>query len=209
MRKVIVLVVAFAFVAGSGFGQSPGPGPSAGFGHSTLSFRSTEWLGLSTGMVGSAGQIQTVNGVAKGPWFLGVGAGVDYYRFRSVPLFLSVTRDLAVGKRNWLFLYLAGGTNLPWYKRPAGSLITPGGGEATSVFHSGQYWSGGVGYLWKLGDHSKKAVLVSAGYTVKKLSEDQTEVAGCPIGDICMMPATPVVYEYLCRTYQFMIGFRF
>ena len=46
---------------------------SVGFGQSRVQFRSTEWVGLSSGQVGSAGQVQTVNGVAKGPWFVGVG----------------------------------------------------------------------------------------------------------------------------------------
>jgi hypothetical protein len=198
MRKTIGLVAMLALWAGIALGQNP------------VRFRSTETFGLSSGSAGSYFQLQSVNGVSRGLWFAGLGAGVDYYRFRSVPLFLSVTRDLAVDKRDWLFLYLDGGTNLPWYKRPAGSLITPEG-AATSVFHSGEYWSGGLGYLWKLGEHSNKAVLLSVGYTVKKLSEDQTALTpGCPLAGFCpVTPASTVVYEYLCRAYQLMIGFRF
>lgn len=198
MRKAIGLVTALALWTGVAPGQNP------------IRFRSTETIGLSSGSAGNCFQLQTVNGVFQGPWFVGLGAGLDYYRFRSVPLFLSVTRDLAIGKRDWLFLYFDGGTNLPWYKRPAGSLITPEG-AATSVFRSGEYWSGGVGYLWKLGDHSKEAVVLSAGYTVKKLREDQTaEGAGCPLAGGCpVTPASTFVYEYLCRAYQLMIGFRF
>jgi hypothetical protein len=198
MRKAIGLVAALALWAGGCLGQNP------------IQLRSTETSGLSSGSAGSYFQLQSVNGVSKGPWFAGLGAGLDYYRFRSVPLFLSVTRDLAVGKRNWFVLYLDGGTNLPWYKRRAGSLVTPEG-AASSVFHSGEYWSGGVGYLWKLGEHSKKAVLLSAGYTVKKLTEDQTaQDPGCPLAGNCPgTPASSVVYEYLCRAYQLMIGFRF
>ena len=177
-----------------------------GFGQSRVQFRSTEWVGLSSGQVGSAGQVQTVNGVAKGPWFVGVGAGLDYYRFRSVPLFLSVTRDLAIGKRDWLFLYLDGGTNVPWYTRN----ITPEDNITSSAFHGGEYWSGGFGYLWKLGDHSSKAVLFSAGYTVKKLREDETQTFDCPPGVPCPLTTSQrAVFEYLCRAYQFMIGFRF
>jgi hypothetical protein len=206
MKKVIVLAVAFAFVAGSGFGQSTGPGPSTGFAHSPLFFRSTEWLGLSAGQVGSSGQVQTVNGVAKGPWFVGVGAGVDYYRFRSVPLFLSVTRDISLGKRDWLFLYVDGGANVPWYTRNLAADRNPYSSPISSTFHGGEYWSGGLGYLWKLGDHTSKAVLFSAGYTVKKLSENQVESnsPGCMVAS-CNL----VYYEYLNRMYQFMIGFRF
>src|SRR5580658_3238373 len=197
MRKAIGLAAILALWAGAGLGQNP------------IKFRSTETVGLSSGSAGNCLQVQTVNGVFQGPWFVGLGAGLDYYRFRSVPLFLSVTRDLAVGKRDWLFLYVDGGTNLPWYKRPAGSLITPGGGF-NSVFHSGEYWSGGLGYLWKLSDHSKKAVLLSVGYTVKRLREDQTMAENCPLAGGCPITApSTAVFEYLCRAYQVMIGFRF
>jgi hypothetical protein len=194
MRKTIVFVVC-VLAASAALGQSP------------IRFRSVESLGLASGSSGNYFQLQTVNGVSKGPWFGGLGAGVDYYRFRSVPLFLSVTRDIAIGKRDWLFLYLDGGTNLPWYKQP----ITAQDDFNSSVFHGGEYWSGGLGYLWKLGDHTSKAVLISVGYTVKKLKEDQTQVIyGCPpFGPCPMTEPGPVVYEYLCRAYQFMVGFRF
>jgi hypothetical protein len=199
MRKA-VLLAACVFVAGVGLGQG------TGFAQSRVQFRSTEWVGLSVGEVGSAGQTQTVDGVSKGPWFLGVGAGLDYYRFRSVPLFVSVTRDIALGKRDWLFLYLDGGTNFPWYKRPE----TPENSYTSDAFHRGEYWSGGLGYLWKLGDHTSKAVLFSAGYTVKKLTEDETVTSDCCCGVPCPMTLpSPEVYEYLNRMYQFMIGFRF
>jgi hypothetical protein len=206
MKKAISLA-ACVFVAGAGFGQGTGfaqgagSGQSTGFAQSPVQLRSTEWVGISAGQVGSAGQIQTVNGVSKGPWFVGVGAGLDYYRFRSVPLFLSVTRDIALGKRDWLFLYVDGGTNLPWYKRPE----TTENNYVSDAFHGGEYWSGGLGYLWKLGDHTSKAVLLSAGYTVKKLTEDETVVGGC-YGMNCNVAER---FEYLNRMYLFMIGFRF
>jgi hypothetical protein len=200
MTKKIMVLAVCVFVAGAGFAQS------AGFAQGRVQFRSTEWVGLSSGEAGSAGQIQTVNGISKGPWFVGVGAGVDYYRYRSVPLFLSVTRDLAIGKRDLLFLYLDGGTNVPWYTRTS----TPEDYFTSDGFHAGEYWSGGLGYLWKLGDHTSKAVLFSVGYTVKKLSEDQTTPSDCCCGIPCPMTLPgPVVYEYLNRMYQFMVGFRF
>jgi hypothetical protein len=195
MIKKIALTMVFAWVAAIVYGQAP------------VKFRSTEWLGFSSGEVGSAGQVQTVNGVSKGPWFLGLGGGVDYYRFRSVPLFLSVTRDISLGKRDWLFLYLDGGINEPWYKRPASTDDS----YSSSSFHSGGYYSGGVGYLWKLGAKTSKALLFTAGYTVKKLKEDQFgSMINCGNGIPCPLeyPET-VVYEYLCRAYQFMVGFRF
>jgi hypothetical protein len=193
--KRLVLLAAFAGMAAAGQGQTP------------LKFRSMEWLGLSAGEVGSAGFVQTVNGVAKGPWFLGAGAGVDYYRFRSVALFGAVTRDIAIGKKDWLLLNFDGGTNVPWYTPP--NLLNPGNPVISDVFHGGEYWSGGVGYLWKLGAHTNNAVLFSVGYTVKKMSEHQVvETHSTPIAPPADNNLT-YDYTYLNRMYQFMVGFRF
>ncbi|HEV3412518.1 MAG TPA: hypothetical protein VG101_08565 [Puia sp.] len=192
MRKAIVVAAILTWLTGAAFGQGP------------LKFRSTEWLGLSNGQAGSGFQLQTVNGVAKGPWFAGVGAGIDYYRFRSVPLFLSVTRDIALGKKDWLFVYVDGGKNVAWYTPPAVSADS----YLSDVFQGGVYWSGGLGYLWKLGEHSSKAIQFSAGYTMKRLSEEQS--GGCPISAICMPGyASIVTYKYLLQAIHFMAGFRF
>jgi hypothetical protein len=187
MRSAGILVV-FVLAANLGYGQRP------------LTFRSTEWLGLSTGQAGGACILETVNGVAWGPWFTGLGASVDFYRFRSVPLFLSVTRDISLGRRDGLYWYADGGTNVPWYSRP-----NTGENNAivSSTFHGGAYWGGGMGYLCKLGSHQRQALLFSAGYAVKKLSETQVTASTCAPLD-CNM----VRYEYLNRMFQFMIGFR-
>ncbi len=188
MRKALVIGVLGIMIAGRGIAQN------------RFKFRSTEWLGLSTGQVGGTGAIQTVNGMAWGPWFAGVGAGVDYYRLRSVPLFLSLTRDIALGKNNWLYLFADGGKNVPWH----GSSTEQRDEFEISNFGGGGYWAGGVGYLWGLGGHTSKAVLISAGYTVKKQSEDQRATIFCPL------EGCPLVhYAYLNQYYLFMIGFRF
>jgi hypothetical protein len=192
MTKAIVLAVIFILTTRVGFGQN------------RLTFRSTEWLGLSAGEAGNAVAVQTVNGLTKGPWFAGVGAGIDYYRFRSAPLFLSVTRDIAVGKKDWLFLYVDGGANVAWYK-PAPIEGYAGGSD---VFHGGSYWNGGLGYVWKLGEHTGKAIQFTAGYVVKRMKEDQ--LLGCPIGVLCDPGyPRPIEYDYLLRAFQFMAGFRF
>lgn len=187
MRSASILAV-ILFVANLGYGQRP------------LQFHSTEWLGLSTGQAGGAIILKTVNGVAWRSWFAGLGASVDYYRFRSVPLFVSVSRDIALGRKDGLYLYAEGGTNAPWYTRP-------GTGEnnaiISSTFHGGAYWGGGIGYLWKLGNQTRQAIVISAGYAEKKLSENQVTASTCAPLD-CNMAR----YEYLNRMFQFMIGFR-
>lgn len=175
------------------------------FGQSAWKFRSDNYAGLAAGELGSYGQVQTVNGLYRGPWFLGLGAGLDYYRFRSIPLFLSVTRDLpAFSKRSGLFVHLDGGIDLPWYKRPLAPYEW-----ISSTFHSGSYWSAGLGYKWRLSDHTDKALLLSAGYSMKKLREDQTTQSGCLNPGVCDITTQTYVYEYMNHTLQFAVGFQF
>lgn len=194
MRKRILLAVACTLLC-----------MTVCFGQPAWKFRSDNYAGLAAGELGSYGHVQTVNGLYKGPWFLGLGAALDYYRFRSIPLFLSVTRDLpAFTKGGGLFVHLDGGIDLPWYKRP----FVPYE-RFSSTFHSGSYWSAGLGYKWRLSDHTDKALLLSAGYNMKKLKEDQPTQWGCLNPGICTVNTQTYVYEYLNRTFLFAVGFRF
>ena len=75
-----------------------------------------------------------------------------------------------------------GARNVPWYKRSEtlGLGLYPG---PPMPFMAENIGAAGLGYLWKLGDHSRKAVLLSAGYTVKKLSEIETVANSCMLLD--------------------------
>jgi hypothetical protein len=203
IRRRVVLIIGFAFCELFCSAQ-------------TWTYRSDNYVGLSAGEWGNYGLLQTVHGVYNGPWFIGAGAGLDNYRFRSVPLFLSVTRDLPVGpraagiKRGGLFVDLDGGTNLPWYKRT----IEPYDGFTSSKFHAGAWWSAGVGYKWKLSAAagSRKALLLSVNYSEKRLKETQTGqstcyTSSCPL--IVSPNLQPFIYEYLNRVFLFKLGFQF
>ncbi|TDX00629.1 hypothetical protein [Dinghuibacter silviterrae] len=173
-----------------------------------IKFRSDNYLGLSSGAWGSAGLIQTVNGLYKGPWFLGLGAGLDYYRFRSVPLFLSLTRDLpSFSKRSGLFVALNAGTNLPWYTRK----LSPYDEFTSSKFYPGSWWSASLDYKWKLSVRTGKALLLSAGYSMKKLKENLTGPSSstCITPGACEVTLQTYVYEYLNRSFFFAIGVQF
>ncbi|HLI92547.1 MAG TPA: hypothetical protein VKU83_03015 [Puia sp.] len=184
----------FALFFGLGFASA----------QSSFRFRSSESLGISNGQLGGFVQVQAINGIAYGPWFLGAGAGLDYYRFRSVPLFLSAGRDLWLTKKEGLGLFLNGGTNLPWLQ---------GGGSpntGTITLSGGEYWSGGISYILRLGQHTREAVFFSVGYEVKKMGEHAVwktlspcyNMAGCPIDQT-------VDYQYLNRILFLAAGYRF
>jgi hypothetical protein len=216
MRKSILLALWFLICAAAGSAQpqlQPQQQPQTQSQQTTASppvstswkFRSENYLGLAAGQWGNYGLLQTVNGVYKGPWFVGLGVGMDNYRFRSVPLFVSVTRDLPVfSKKSGLFLNLDGGTNLPWYKRGF-----PYYGEGlTSQFHAGSWWSAGLGYKWPLGPRTGKAVLLSVNYSEKRLKEVQQFATPCA-PSVCGISNQTYMYEYLNRVFLFKIGFMF
>jgi hypothetical protein len=173
-------------------------------------FRSDTYVGISSGQWGNYGLVQTVNGYYKGPWFLGLGAGLDNYRFRSFPLFLALTRDLpAFSKGSGLFVDLDAGINLPWYTRP----LPLYDGFTSSKFHAGLWWSAGLGYKWMLSARNRKALLISVAYSEKKLKEVEIgPIHPCYTSSCAMILNTgqqTYSYEYLYRVFLLKIGFQF
>jgi len=160
---------------------------------SSWKFRSSEWLGIVQGEMGAYGQVQSVNGLYHRSWFIGAGIGLDNYRYRSIPLFLSVTRGLLhVGARHSLFAGLDGGTNFPWcrYQLP---YTFP---SSYSTFHPGLYWNARIGYRFNLSEQHGQALLFSAGYSYKALREDR--------------PTIPKnTYEYYNRRVSLLVGWQF
>ncbi|MBS1606601.1 MAG: hypothetical protein JST42_28355 [Bacteroidetes bacterium] len=177
---------------------------TACFGQHAGRFRSDSYGGLSIGQMGSYGQVQTVNGLARGPWFVGLGAGLDYYRYRNVPLFLSATRDLLANRRSALFFILDGGVDLPWYKRtplPYQNL--------TSSFRAGPFWATGLGYRWRFSDAGRRALLFSATYGAGKLTERQTANGGCYDPPACTINSGTDTFDYTNRTMRIGVGVEF
>jgi len=170
----------------------------------TWRFRSDNYGGLSVGQMGSYGQARTVNGLTQGPWFVGLGAGLDYYRFRNIPLFLSATRDLTNGKRDGLFFILDAGVDLPWYKRKPQPYE-----NLTSTFRAGPFWNTGLGYRWRFSDAGRKALLFSATYGMKKLTERQTTAGACYDPPACTINSQTADFDYTDRTLRLGVGVEF
>jgi hypothetical protein len=194
--RILLVVAGCTLFAGAGFGQR------------SWKFRSDNYVGIVAGELGNYGQVQTVNGLYKGPWFVGIGTGLDYYRFRTVPLYLSVNRDLFGSKESsGFFISLNGGTTLPWfsgYPMPYGI--------QSRTFSPGFWGNGGFGYRQKLSEKTDKAFLFSISYGMKKLSEKQKSLPplcfGCMYGPEQQTTQT-YEYDYVNRTFLFSIGFQF
>lgn len=104
----------------------------------SFSFQSTVQAGLLEGEIGSAFQLQTVQGFRHKTWFAGVGGGLDYYHTRTIPLFLSLRKTFSSGVKT-PFVYVNGGYHFPWL-RQQDKLWNDSRAEG------GLYYDAGVGY---------------------------------------------------------------
>ena len=126
-------------------------------------FQSIANVGLLEGQTGSAFQLQTINGARYKSWFAGVGLGLDFYRFRTIPLFLDIRKEFGSGT-NKFFLYADGGISFSWLTDMEKTGYWP-----DEQFHNGFYNDFGLGYKTSVG--KKSALLISLGYSYKKVKE--------------------------------------
>jgi len=162
-------------------------------------FRSQNYIGLLEGDDGSAFQFNTINGVQLGTWYAGVGTGLDWYMFRSVPLFLSINKDWKPSNRTFYF-NLDAGTNFVWTDEGRNDWT---GYE--SKFTPGFYWGAGIGY--KAGFKNKKdAIVFNLGYSFKRLKEEETVPLYC-INPPCGF--TTDYYDYKTNRVSVRMGWQF
>ena len=130
----------------------------------SIQFQSINTIGLVEGATGTAFQFQTINGVKKGNWFAGAGIGVDYYKFRGLPLFIDLRRTFGNnGKR--FFVYGDLGMHINWL---TDNQKTNNGSFVGGSLKNGLYSDAGLGYTLSLG--GKTSFLISAGWSTKSLS---------------------------------------
>lgn len=124
-----------------------------------ISFSTINEVGLLTGDAGEAASLQTINGIKKAGFFAGAGVGLDFYGLRSIPLFIDYRKEFSSNK-NTPFAYVNAGVNFlsmnhiqkEQARFPAAS--------------AGVYYDVGLG--WKLSGKNNRALIVSAGYTLKQ-----------------------------------------
>jgi hypothetical protein len=154
-KKLMAIMFVIAFAANC-FGQQKIPVKSA-------HFHSINNMGLMEGQTGSAFQLQTVNGIQYKSWFGGIGLGLDYYRFRTIPLFADIRKEF--GKAgNKFFVFADAGISFYWQKDKDVKQF-----PIDDKFENGFFGETGVGYKFKL--NSKVAFLFSGSYSCKKLTE--------------------------------------
>lgn len=141
---------------------------------------------------------QTIQGVYYKKWAIGAGVGIDWYAFRSIPVFFSVTRDLTK-KSNGLFVTLNAGTNFPAVRK---FVNIP-----DNKFYPGFYWSPSMGLKFRTNKKNNNALLISVGYSNKNLKEERPSSRFCPGGCPTTGPAETISYKL--RRFDFKLGWQF
>lgn len=135
----------------------------------TYKFHSLNSISFLNGANEVSAGLQSVNGFQIKNWFGGVGAGLDYYIQRSVPLFADFRYEYGKSK-NKFFAYADGGVNFAWAELyNNGNIYITDGFNNSSKFKNGIYTDAGLGYL--VGMKKGNALVLSLGHTHKTMTE--------------------------------------
>jgi hypothetical protein len=146
-------------------------------------------VGFAAGESTAKPLFQLSGGFSYGRSFMGIGAGLDQYKFNSIPLFADWRYNF--GKARVGFLYANGGYNFPGKNK----------NRENNWFDSGDNYSGGfyidagLGYRIRLSNPSHR-LLFSAGYSRKTLTNKVTYTYEC------LVPPCP---EHV-STYKYELG---
>ncbi|TMI94707.1 MAG: hypothetical protein E6H08_08230 [Bacteroidetes bacterium] len=161
MKMKVFFPVLLMHVALISFGQKN---------NAAYKFHSINNISLINGDKGVSAGLQSVNGVQKGNLFAGVGLGLDYYLYRTVPLFADLRYEF--GKtRNKFFAYADGGVNLEWVEETYndGPIFIWEGSGISGEFHNGAYTDLGFGYM--IGTKKGGGLVLSLGHSYKSLKK--------------------------------------
>lgn len=164
-------------------------------------FSTQNTVGLLIGGSDNAPQLQTVNGVAFNNWFTGIGAGIDWYYQRSIPVFVSANRYFNTSPRRQVFLTSGAGVNYAWGEP---DYFTNGWGYDIK-FRPGLYWTAGLGYkigIGKQNDH----LLIQLGYNNKVHTQESIYALPCLIAPC---PVSKEVYKYSFNALSLRLGWGF
>jgi hypothetical protein len=126
------------------------------------------------GLIGGSSELnytaQTIQGIQKGPWLLGIGAGIDNYVVPGIPVVAHGQFNYGK-KRAKPFVYAQGGPQIPWAKNQWNDQIL---GVDQYEMKTGWLAEGGIGYSFPMGKHLK--LISSLGYSTKLAKYDEVKM---------------------------------
>jgi hypothetical protein len=138
--------------------------------NASYKFHSINNVSLINGDNAVSAGLQSINGFQKDNLFAGVGIGLDYYLYRTVPLFADFRYQFGKAK-NKFFAYADGGVNFDWVEDEysSGPIFIWEGSGISSEFHNGAYTDLGLGYM--VGTKKGGVFVLSLGHSYKSLKK--------------------------------------
>jgi hypothetical protein len=133
-------------------------------------FHSVNSLVLVNGSNAVSASLQSVNGFKRGSWFAGIGTGLDYYLYRSIPFFADLRYEQGK-KKNKLFAYADAGINFSWVKNkfnPNPVILLRNTGD-DQRYKNGFYTDAGLGIT--IGMKNENALVFSLGHSHKSVED--------------------------------------
>lgn len=145
-------------------------------------------------------------GVANRNWVYGIGTSIDYYKFRSVPVYTEVKKMFG-DKKTTPFLYADAGINISCVlsdQHQFNYYPIGGGPVVTTNFTDGHFVEAGTGVNIK--NKKGKGFFLSLGYSSKTLKENWLENVWDPGKNETII--SPRSNKYLLNRIIFKVGFR-
>lgn len=152
------------------------------------------------------GSLGLVTGAEKGPWQFGLGSALDYYQFRTVPVFAEVKRFFGNQSKK-PFVYAGAGFNFPWLQENERYYIYDwwGSGPVNEAdYETGYYVHGGIG-CW-IQNKKGKGFSLSLGFSKKTNQINWMENVWDP--STSLITTTPRSKKYDFNRLDFKLGFR-
>ena len=162
-------------------------------------FSSQISAGIVEGEQNTSFHVEILNGIRYRTWFGGIGTGLDYYYFRSIPVYLSGIKYLSPRNHSF-FVQGDAGMNFAWDEDP----LFGGWNEIRSEFKPGLYWNGSIGFATGL--DRKNSFSFGLGYSHKSLRQVRE------LAVMCFNPPcenTFETYKYNLERLTLRIGWQF
>jgi hypothetical protein len=162
-------------------------------------FSSQISAGIVEGEQNTSFHVEILNGIRYKTWFGGIGTGLDYYYFRSIPVYLSGIKYLSPRNHSF-FVQGDAGMNFAWEEET----VFGGWNEISSEFKPGVYWNGSFGFATGL--DKKNSFSFGLGYSHKSLKQIREMAV------MCFNPPcenTFETYKYNLKRLTLRIGWQF
>ena len=197
MKKAFFILLLFLIIKNVSQAQEIKKVRKDSFGEKKL-FSSQISTGILEGEQNTSFHVEIVNGIRYKTWFGGIGTGLDYYYFRSIPVYLSGIKYLSPRNHSF-FIQGDAGMNCAWVEDRMNAW-----NEVNHDFKPGIYWNGTLGFATGL--DRKNSFSFGLGYSHKNLSETREMVV------MCFNPPcenTFETYKYNLKRLTLKIGWQF